>query len=132
MAAEGYKGEFGKWVKRAALDAAIQNPLRYVASIGVFAYKGMWFMPRAGALINLLVVLCFFGVFFAALFTRNQTTARGVWTTGRVVFFYFDLHPRYDALHDADDALRHPFRPLASRRACARGLSPVPAFPEFG
>ena len=72
MAAEGYKGDSGKWVKRAALDAAIQNPLRYVASIGVFAYKGMWFMPRAGALINLLVVLCFFGVFFGALFTRNQ------------------------------------------------------------
>ena len=72
MAAERYKGEPGSWVKRAALDAAMQNPLRYLASIGVFAYKGMWFMTQAGALFNLVAVLTFFGVFLVALFTRNQ------------------------------------------------------------
>ena len=87
MAAESYKGESGKWVKRAALDAAIQNPLRYVASIGVFAYKGMWFMSRAGALINLLVVLCFFGVFFGALFTRNQVLLAAFGLPAGLFFF---------------------------------------------
>ena len=87
MAAEGYKGESGKWVKRAALDAAIQNPLSYFASIGVLALKGIWFMTSAGALINLLALLCFFGVFFGALFTRNQLLLAAFGLTAGLFFF---------------------------------------------
>ncbi len=70
--AQDYQGTRNAWLKRSALDAAIQNPLRYIASIGVFAYKGMWFMTPAGALFNLAAFLCFFGVFFGALFTGRQ------------------------------------------------------------
>ena len=59
-------------MKGKAFNYVVEHPLRYVASIPVFAYKGMWFMTRAGTLLNLLTLLCFFGVFFVALFTRNQ------------------------------------------------------------
>ena len=59
-------------MKGKAFNYVVEHPLRYVASIPVFAYKGMWFMTRAGTLLNLLALLCFFGVFFVALFTRNQ------------------------------------------------------------
>jgi hypothetical protein len=87
MVAEGYKGESGKWVKRAALDAAMQNPLRYIESIGVFAYKGMWFMTRAGPMFNLVAVLAFFGVFFAALVTRNQVLLAAFGLPAGLFFF---------------------------------------------
>src|SRR4029078_6192980 len=72
IAAEGYQGDRSVWVKGKAFNYVVEHPLRYVASIPVFAYKGMWFMTRAGTLLNLLTLLCFFGVFFGALFTRNQ------------------------------------------------------------
>jgi hypothetical protein len=72
MIEKDYRGPQNEWIKHAALDAAIENPLRYLASIAVFAYKGAWFMDRAGAQPNLLALLCFFGVFFTALFTRDQ------------------------------------------------------------
>ncbi len=70
--AEGYHGDRSVWVKGKVFNYVVEHPLRYVASIPVFAYKGMWFMTRAGTLLNLLMLLCFFGVFFGALFTRNQ------------------------------------------------------------
>ena len=70
--AEGYQGGRSVWVKSKVFNYVVEHPLRYVASIPVFAYKGMWFMNRAGPLLTLLMLLCFFGVFFGALFTRNQ------------------------------------------------------------
>ena len=70
--AEGYQGDRSIWVKSKAFNYVVEHPLRYIASIPVFAYKGMWFMTRAGPLFNLLALLFFFGVFFGALFTRNQ------------------------------------------------------------
>ena len=70
--AEGYQGDRSVWVKGKVFNYVVEHPLRYVASIPVFAYKGMWFMDRAGPLLNLLMLLGFFGVFFGALFTRNQ------------------------------------------------------------
>jgi hypothetical protein len=87
MAEEGYEGGPGKWVKSAALNAAIQHPLRYIESIGVFAYKGMWFLERAGALLNLLMLLCFFGIFFGALFTRNQVLLAAFGLPAGLFFF---------------------------------------------
>ena len=74
-------------MKGKALTTAIENPLRYVASIPVFAYKGMWFMTRAGALLNLLALLCFFGVFFVALFTRNQVLLAAFGLPAGLFFF---------------------------------------------
>ena len=44
-------------------------------------------MSRAGALINLLVVLCFFGVFFGALFTRNQVLLAAFGLPAGLFFF---------------------------------------------
>ena len=70
--AEGYNGPRDAWLKQAAFEAAMRNPLRYIASTAVFAYKGAWFMKRAGALFNLVAVMCFFGVFFGALLTGNR------------------------------------------------------------
>lgn len=72
MQAEGHQGLESAWVKDEVFNYVAEHPLRYVASIGVFAYKGMWFMTRAGPQFNLLALLCFFGVFFGALFTRDQ------------------------------------------------------------
>ncbi len=66
---------------------SIENPLRYVASIPVFAYKGMWFMHRPGPLLNLLMLLCFFGVFFGALFTRNQVLLAAFGLPAGLFFF---------------------------------------------
>ena len=74
--AEGYQGDRSVWVKGKAFNYVVEHPLRYVASIPVFAYKGMWFMTRAGTLLNLLALLCFFGVFFVALFTRTRFCSR--------------------------------------------------------
>ena len=48
MTAEGFQGDKREWLKRSALDAALNNPLRYVESIGVFALKGMWFLQAGG------------------------------------------------------------------------------------
>ena len=68
---EGYQGERSKWVKGKFFNYVVDHPLRYIASIGVFGYEAMWFMPRAG-LFNLVALVCFFGIFFGALFTRDQ------------------------------------------------------------
>lgn len=71
--AEGYHGDRDAWMMRAAIKYVKDHPLRYVASIGVFAYKGMGFMKRGGVAFNVLAMLCFLGVFFGAFFTANQT-----------------------------------------------------------
>jgi hypothetical protein len=68
---EGYQGEQSSWVKSKFFNYVVEHPLRYIASIGVFGYEAMWFMPRAGSF-NLVALLCFFGIFFGALFTRDQ------------------------------------------------------------
>ncbi len=87
MHAEGYYGPREAWLKKAAIEAALQNPLRYIASIGVFAYKGMWFMDRAGALFNVVALLCFFGVFFGAIFFRNQALLAAFGLPAGLFFF---------------------------------------------
>ena len=117
-----------KWVKGKAFNYVVEHPLRYVASIPVFAYKGMWFMTRAGTLLNLLSPALFLWRLFRRPVHPQPGSARGVRTGRRVVFLHFDLHSRFDALQPADDALRHSFRPLAYRRTGARGLSPIPSF----
>jgi hypothetical protein len=87
MQADGYYGPRDAWLKKAAIEAALQNPLRYIASIGAFAYKGMWFMDRAGALCNVAALLCFFGVFFGAIFFRNQVLLAAFGLPAGLFFF---------------------------------------------
>ena len=85
--AEGYQGDRSVWVKSKVFSYVIEHPLRYLASIPVFAYKGMWFMNLAGPLLNLLVLPCFFGVFFGALFTRNQVLLAAFGLPAGLFFF---------------------------------------------
>src|SRR5262249_31039691 len=79
MKAEGLEWNEGNYeeVRGEALDFVIQNPLRYVATIGVFAYKGMWFMKYSGGWVaiafNAVAILCFLGVFLGAVAARNLT-----------------------------------------------------------
>jgi hypothetical protein len=87
MAAEGHQGDPGKWVRHAALDAAIQNPLRYIASVGVFAYKGMWFLRQGGILFNVVALVCFFALFFSALFAGNQPLVAAFGLPAGLFFF---------------------------------------------
>jgi hypothetical protein len=79
MKAEGFEGNEGNHerLRGEALDFVIQNPLRYVATIGVFAYKGMWFMKYSGGWVaiafNAVAILCFLSVFLGAVVAGNLT-----------------------------------------------------------
>ena len=84
---EGYQGDQSKWVKGKVFSYVVEHPLRYIASIGVFAYKAMWFMTRAGPQFNLLALLCFFGIFFGALFTRDQVLLAAFGLPAGLFFF---------------------------------------------
>ena len=83
---EGYQGERSKWVKGKFFNYVVEHPIRYIASIGVFAFEAMWFMPRAGPF-NLVALLCFFGVFFGALFTREQVLLAAFGLPAGLFFF---------------------------------------------
>ena len=87
MEAEGYHGERDSWVRRSAVDSAIQNPLRYIASVGVFAYKGMWFLRQGGALFNIVALVCFFAVFFGGLFSGKQLLVAAFGLPAGLFFF---------------------------------------------
>jgi hypothetical protein len=79
MKAEGFEGNEGNHerLRGEAPDFVIQNPLRYVATIGVFAYKGMWFMKYSGGWVaiafNAVAILCFLSVFLGAVVAGNLT-----------------------------------------------------------
>jgi hypothetical protein len=83
MEAEGYRGNEQPWLRRAILSSIVEHPLRYFSSVGVFAYRGMWFMrpsplmPRIDPLsfyaFSALSVMCFLGVFFGGLIASNKT-----------------------------------------------------------
>ena len=98
MQTEGNPANKNEWIKGAFLQYVVEHPFRYIASVGVFAYKALWCMPRAGALLNLLFVTCFFGVFFHALFSRNQIPIAAFGLPAGLFFFMsFFSHalPRY-------------------------------------
>ncbi len=69
---QGYQGDHSKWIRQQIVHYVAANPIRYVASIPVFAYKGMWFMTSIGWPFNFAAILCFLAVFCAALVTRDQ------------------------------------------------------------
>jgi hypothetical protein len=73
MEADGFEGDRKEWLNQVAFAYIAQHPLRYVASIGVFAYKGMWFTTYGGFYFNPINVLLFVGVFIWALLSGNRT-----------------------------------------------------------
>jgi hypothetical protein len=87
MRADNIRSDKNEWIKDKVLSYVTENPLRYLGSVGVFAYKGMWFMTQAGSLFNLVALLCFFGVFFGALFTRNQVLIAAFGLPSGLFFF---------------------------------------------
>ena len=84
---EGYRGDKAKWLKDKVFNYVVDNPMRYVASIPVFAYKGMWFMTAAGPLFNVVALLGFFGVFFGALIVRNRVLLASFGLAAGLFFF---------------------------------------------
>ena len=83
MEAEGYRrGDKKKWLRNSVVSSVVNDPLRYFSSVGVFAYRGMWFMRPSGIasrldpmtfyVMSALSVLCFLGVFFGGLVARNK------------------------------------------------------------
>jgi hypothetical protein len=72
MAAEGFQGSRDVWLKQMALKYIAEHPGRYIASIGVFAYKGMRFTHRAGIGFDIVAILCFLGVFVWGLVSGNR------------------------------------------------------------
>ena len=70
--ADGRSGDDLAWIFHMAQSYVTEHPIRYIASIPLFAYKGMWFMQEMGLAFNALVLLCFLGVFFCALIAGNQ------------------------------------------------------------
>ena len=130
MTAEGFQGDKREWLKRSALDAALNNPLRYVESIGVFALKGMWFLQAGGGIFNVVALACFFSLFLGALFTcRQDLVAAFGLPAGLFAFISTFTHAltRYNAAMT-------PFviiSVLAHRCFRPAKLSPPSSLPEF-
>ena len=72
MQAEGYTGSAEQWRRQMVMRYIAQHPLEYVASIPIFAYKGMGFMQNWGMIFNGLALLSFFCVFLWAIFAGQQ------------------------------------------------------------
>jgi hypothetical protein len=128
----GYQGNTSEWLKDRALTYAIENPVRYLASIPVFAYKGAWFMDDAGAPLNLVALLCFFGVFFTAVFTRNQVLLAAFGLPAGLFFFisiFTHALTRYNAPMTPFVVLSVLWLLVAlARRVFYRGFSNSPPF----
>jgi hypothetical protein len=77
IANEKYQGDKSDWIKAKFLSYDAENPLRYVASMLVFASKAF----------NLVVLLCFFGVFFGALLMRQQVLIAAFGLPAGLFFF---------------------------------------------
>ena len=81
MQAEGYVGTTHSWLMRSAAVSVVEHPLRYLQSVGIFAYRGMWFMRPSGLMLRIepmtfyalsaLSVVCFLAVFFCGLIKGN-------------------------------------------------------------
>jgi hypothetical protein len=97
MKAEGFTGDTRDWFRTKALNFVLQNPLRYLATIPIYAYKGMWFFQDGGyvslintkivSALNLVTVLSFLGVFFGALIARNQVLVAAFGLAGGLFLF---------------------------------------------
>ncbi len=73
MQAENFTGEHEDWFRNMVERYVSEHPLRYIASVPLFAYKGLWFMSTWGTAFNILALACFFAVFVWALFKGEET-----------------------------------------------------------
>ncbi len=109
MRAEGFDGKTEQWLRRSALSSVVNHPLHYLQSIGVFAYRGMWFMEPAGFAAKLdpmtfyalstILVLVFLGVFFGGLIARNRVLIAAFGLSAGACLFHSALThaiPRYN------------------------------------
>jgi hypothetical protein len=110
MEAAGYKGSETSWVRRSAFISITEHPLRYLMSIGGFAYQGMWFMRPSGLatllqpttfyVLNAMSLLCFLGVFFGGLIARNSVLVAAFGLGAGAFMFHSALThalPRFNA-----------------------------------
>ena len=82
MKVDGYEGTTEQWLRRATLLSMVKDPLGYLTSVGLFAYRGTWFMQPSGLAgrldpltfyaLSALSLLCLFGVFFGGLIAGNK------------------------------------------------------------
>jgi hypothetical protein len=108
--AEGYQGITEQWLKRKAILSVVNHPLDYLASVGLFAYRGIWFMRPSGLAqrldpmvfyaLNALSLLCLLGVFFGGLIAGNRVLVGAFGLAVGAFIFYSALSyglPRYSA-----------------------------------
>lgn len=108
--AEGYQGTTEQWLKRKAILSVVNHPLDYLASVGLFAYRGIWFMRPSGLAqrldpmvfyaLNALSLLCLLGVFFGGLIAGNRVLVGAFGLAVGAFIFYSALSyglPRYSA-----------------------------------
>lgn len=108
--AEGYEGTTEQWLRRKAILSAVNQPLEYLASVGLFAYRGMWFMQPSGlagrldpmvfCALSAFSVLCLLGVFFCGFIAGNRELVAAFGLAVGAFFFYSALSyglPRYSA-----------------------------------
>ena len=110
MEAEGFSSvDTKRWLRSSLLSSVVNHPLNYLLSIGVFAYRGMWFMQPAGEASHLapmtfyalsaISVLCFLGVFFGGLVARDKVLVAAFGLGAGAFLFYSALShaiPRYN------------------------------------
>jgi hypothetical protein len=109
MLAEGYDGTTEQWLRRATLLSMAKDPLGYLTSVGLFAYRGMWFMQPSGLAsqidpmtfyaLSALSLLCLFGVFFGGLIAGNRDLVAAFGLAAGVFIFHAALShglPRYN------------------------------------
>jgi hypothetical protein len=107
---EGYEGTTEQWLRRKTILSAANQPLEYLASVGLFAYRGIWFMEPAGVAqridpvvfyaLNALSLICLLGVFFGGLIVGNKVLVGAFALAVGSFIFYSALSyglPRYSA-----------------------------------
>jgi hypothetical protein len=110
MEAEGYAGTTEQWLRRSMLFSMVKDPLGYLTSVGLFAYRGMWFMQPSGMAgrldpltfyaLSALSLFSLLGVFFGGLIAGNRVLVAAFGLAAGVFVFHAALShglPRYNA-----------------------------------
>ena len=110
MKAEGYQGTSEQWLRRETLLSMVNDPLGYLLSVGLFAYRGMWFMQPSGFAgqldpltfyaLSAISILCLLGVFFGGLIAGNRVLVAAFGLAAGAFAFHAALShglPRYNA-----------------------------------
>ena len=94
----------------ARLLSVVNDPLNYLLSVGLFAYRGMWFMQPSGLAAQLdpltfcalsaVSLLCLLGVFFSGLIAGDRILVAAFGLAAVAFFVHAALShglPRYNA-----------------------------------